>query len=227
MQIIWVFAVDRATLHFDHQVESTSPHLSSSLKSSPFPQRKFLLPDLLHFSPTIIALSFHIHRVKQPQDSQALDSRGFVTQPRGQDPTFSAPGITIVEDLKNKTRNRISRAIPSILHEHLQNKDKMTHRNGDKYDQPAVTSPPPSYARGYPPQNSYLEPGQQRAYEMPSGQGQQQAKGYYSGQQQPQVVYVQQPPVVVKDRRSKKDDVALGFCAGCATACCCCGCTVM
>jgi hypothetical protein len=88
------------------------------------------------------------------------------------------------------------------------------------------------------PQASYQGP-QQQAYQEPYQHPQDQAKGYQGPQpgyehgnyytqgygpqgqaQQPQVVYV-------RDRRTNKDDVALGFCAGCLTGLCCCGCTVM
>jgi len=106
----------------------------------------------------------------------------------------------------------------------------MTHRDG-KYDSNQPQSPAPVYNNTYPPNQSYYDgQNQQQTYEMPT----QQTKDYYggggggggayTGQPPPQVVYVQQPG---QKRRSGKDDVALGFCAGCATACCCCGCTVM
>ena len=47
-----------------------------------------------------------------------------------------------------------------------------------------------------------------------------QGYGQQGQAQQPQVVYVQ-------GRKTNKDGVALGFCAGCLTGLCCCGCTVM
>jgi hypothetical protein len=85
-----------------------------------------------------------------------------------------------------------------------------------------------------PPSASY-QGNQQQAYQYPQDQAKghhttqpppgydQEVKrggqGYGQQQQQPQVVYV--------NERRKKDHVALGFCAGCATGMCCCGCTVM
>lgn len=45
--------------------------------------------------------------------------------------------------------------------------------------------------------------------------------------QQPQPGYVQPNRGRDASKAHQSDDVALGFCAGCATACCCCGCTIM
>jgi hypothetical protein len=74
------------------------------------------------------------------------------------------------------------------------------------------SSPPLSY-----PQRQQ----QQQSYEIPT------IKGYDDGGQvppdHPQVVYVQAAPVKEAEHKSG----LLGFCVGCATAICCCGCSVM
>jgi len=67
------------------------------------------------------------------------------------------------------------------------------------------------------PQPVYQSQGQHQG--QPQYHAEQQYPQGYGGQEQPQVV-------VVKERRGT-EDAALGFCAGCATACCFGGCTVM
>ncbi|KAF7889159.1 hypothetical protein EAF00_009459 [Botryotinia globosa] len=73
-----------------------------------------------------------------------------------------------------------------------------------------VANMPPVYTQEY----EYKAPAQpQPTYLMTDGKG---------GPRE--VVYVQQQKV---EKKHNKDDVALGCFAGCATACCCCGCSVM
>lgn len=90
--------------------------------------------------------------------------------------------------------------------------------------------PPPLYPAELhsqnPTKNQHQNPTQTHQY-----QSQQQPKAYnqnetmqanrgQQGNQGQTVIYVQR-----EDHR--KDDVALGCCAGCGAACCCCGCVVM
>jgi len=93
-------------------------------------------------------------------------------------------------------------------------------------------APPPPAVKSYqqppsPPQFQY-QLQQQQTYHLP-----QQGYGYPSKSQKSDHTshrnggYGGREVVVVKDTRRTKDDVALGFCAGCVAAVCCCGCTVM